>query len=99
MHIRHEVRDSLPIASSGSVPALMMLLGAVGTVPPLCVQLIAALIIVGQLAFWGTLVEKMTARKSTFGMLRSGVVLAGLSVIIVGARVLVTHCLVGIFPG
>ena len=91
MHIRDEVRDSLPIASSGSVPALMMLLGAVAIVPPLWAQLIAALIIVGRLAFLGILVEKMTARKSTFGMLWSGVVLAGLSVIIVGAKIFVTH--------
>ena len=91
LHIRDEVRDSLPIASSGSVPALMMLLGAVGIVPPLWAQLIAALIIVGRLAFLGILVEKMTARKSTFGTLWSGVVLAGLSVIIVGAKILVTH--------
>ena len=91
LHIRDEVRDSLPIASSGSVPALMMLLGAVGIVPPLWAQLIAALIIVGRLAFLGILVEKMTARKSTFGTLWSGVVLAGLSVIIVGAKILITH--------
>ena len=91
LHIRDEVRDSLPIASSGSVPALMMLLGAVGIVPPLLAQLIAALIIVGRLAFLGILVEKMTARKSTFGTLWSGVVLAGLSLIIVGAKILVTH--------
>ena len=97
MHIRDEVRDSLPIASSGSVPALMMLLGAVGIVPPLWAQLIAALIIVGRLAFLGILVEKMTARKSTFGTLWSGVVLAGLSLIIVGAKILVTHSL-GLFP-
>ena len=91
LHIRDEVRDSLPIASSGSVPALMMLLGAVGIVPPLWAQLIAALIIVGRLAFLGMLVEKMTARKSTFGTFWSGVVLAGLSVIIVGAKILITH--------
>ena len=91
MHIRDEVRDSLPIASSGSVPALMMFLGAVAIVPPLWAQYIAARIIVGRLAFLGILVEKMTARKSTFGTLWSGVVLAGLSLIIVGAKILVTH--------
>ena len=91
LHIRDEVRDSLPIASSGSVPALMMFLGAVAIVPPLWAQLIAALIIVARLAFLGILVEKMTARKSTFGMLWSGVVLAGLSVIIVDAKIFVTH--------
>ena len=54
LHIRDEVRDSLPIASSGSVPALMMFLGAVAIVPPLWAQLIAALIIVGRLAFLGS---------------------------------------------
>ena len=91
LHIRGEVRDSLPIASSGSVPALMMFLGAVALVPPLWAQLIAALIIVGRLAFLGILVEKMTARKSTFGILWSGVVLAGLSLTIVGAKIIVTH--------
>ena len=91
LHFRGEVRDSLPIASSGSVPALMMLFGAVGSVPPLCAQLNAALIIVGRLAFLGILVEKMTARKSTFGTFWSGVVLAGLSVILVGAKILTTH--------
>ena len=91
LHIRDEVRDSLPIASSGSVPALMMLLGAVGIVPPLWAQLIAALIIVGRLAFLGILVEKLTSRKSTFGTLWSGVVLAGLSLIIVGAKILLAH--------
>ena len=69
----------------------MMLLGAVGIIPPLCAQLIAALIIVGRLAFLGILVEKLTAHKSTCGMLWSGVVLAGLSVIIVGAKIFVTH--------
>lgn len=91
LHIRDEVRDSLPIASSGSVPALMMLLGAGGIVSPLWAQLIAALIIVGRLAFLGILVEKMTARKSTFGTLWSGVVLAALSMIIVSAKIFITH--------
>ena len=91
MHIRDEVRDSLPIASSGSVPALMMLLGSVGIVPPLWAQLVAALIIMGRLAFLGMLVEKMTARKSTFSTFWSGVVVAGLRVIIVGAKILITH--------
>ena len=91
LHIRDEVRDSLPIASSGSIPALMMLLGAAGIVPPLWAQLIAALVIVGRLAFLGILVEKMTARKSTLGALWSGVVLAGLSVIIVSAKIFITH--------
>ena len=91
LHIRDEVRDSLPIASSGSIPALMMLLGAAGIVPPLWAQLVAALIIVGRLAFLGILVEKMTARKSTLGILWSGVVLAGLSVVIVGAKIFITH--------
>ena len=91
LHIRDEIRDSLPIASSGSVPALMMFLGAVAIVPPLWAQLIAALIIVARLAFLGTLVERLTARKSTFGTLWSGVVLAGSSLIIVGAKIFITH--------
>ncbi|TFC01459.1 hypothetical protein E3O42_10075 [Cryobacterium adonitolivorans] len=91
LHVRDEVRDSLPIASSGSVPALMMFLGAMTIVPPLWAQLIAALIIVVRLAFLGILVERMTARKSTLGVLWSGVVLAGLSLIIVGAKILLTH--------
>ena len=91
LHVRDEIRDSLPIASSGSVPALMMFLGALAIVPPLWAQLIAALIIVGRLAFLGTLVKKMAARKSTFGTLWSGVVLAGLSLIIVGAKIFITH--------
>ena len=81
----------MPIASSGSVPALMMFLGAVAIVPPLWAQLIAALITAGRLAFLGILVQKMTARRSTFGMLWSGVVLAGLSVIIVGTKIFVMH--------
>ena len=91
LHIRDEIRDSLPIASSGSIPALMMFLGAMAIVPPLWAQLIAALIIVGRLAFLGILVEKLTARKSTFGILWSGVALAGLSSIIVGAKIFLTH--------
>ena len=69
----------------------MMLLGAMAIVPPLWAQLIAALIIVGRLAFLGILVEKLTARKSTFGILWSGVALAGLSSIIVGAKIFLTH--------
>lgn len=91
LHVRDEVRDSLPIASSGSVPALMMFLGALAIIPPVVAQLVAALIIVGRLAFLGILVERMTARTSTFGMLWSGVVVAGLSLIVVGATIFVTH--------
>ena len=69
----------------------MMFLGALAIIPPVVAQLVAALIIVGRLAFLGILVERMTARTSTFGMLWSGVVVAGLSLIVVGATIFVTH--------
>ena len=88
-HVRDEVRDSVPIVSAGSVPALMMLLSAAHVLPPLWAQLIASAIVVGRLALMGFMIGRLTSRKSTLGMLWSGVVVAGLSAVIVGAKILV----------
>jgi hypothetical protein len=91
LHLRDELRDSVPILSAGIVPAIMMLLGALRVVAPVWAEVVAAVVVISRLALMGVVVEGMTGRKSTLGLVRAGFVLAALSVVIVAIKVLLGH--------
>jgi len=91
VHLRGELRDALPILSSGSFPAFMMIVGALTLVPSPWAQIIAAAVMVARLAGMGILVERMTGRPVSFAVLWSGVTLAFASAVIVALKVVFTH--------
>lgn len=91
LHLAQEFRDAVPIATSGAIPAVVLLLGGLGLLSPLWAQIVAAAIVVGRLALAGILIERMTGRSTSGGVLWSGFVLAAASTVIVVLKVLFTH--------
>ncbi|GAA4685834.1 hypothetical protein [Frondihabitans cladoniiphilus] len=91
LHLAQEIRDAVPIISSGAVPALFMLLGALHVISPFWAQVVGGGLVVVRLALAGVLIERMTGRRSSWGVLWSGFVLAFASAVIVVLKVLFTH--------
>jgi small-conductance mechanosensitive channel len=75
-HMRHELRDSLPIVSATAVPAL--LLGAVllGWLEPGQALLLAIAVTILRLASLGWVVAHLRQRRASISTLLSGVLLA-----------------------
>ena len=86
-----ELRDALPIISSGSAPALVMLLGAVTDLDLGLAQLIATGVIVVRLAATGPLIARLSGRPAT-GLARwAGIVIAVLGLAIATLKVWLLH--------
>ncbi|MBZ5739888.1 hypothetical protein [Nocardioides mangrovi] len=86
-----ELRDALPIVSSGSAPALILLIGAVTTLEPVLVEAAAALVVVVRLVGIGLVVDRLGAGVRRRWSWLSGIVLAGISVVIVALKLAFAH--------
>ena len=60
-HLRAELRDAVPILSSGSVPALLLLIGAVTDRRPVLLELVAAGVVITRLAGMGPVVARLSS--------------------------------------
>ncbi|MEI5675203.1 MULTISPECIES: hypothetical protein [unclassified Nocardioides] len=88
---RSSLRDALPIASSGSVPALILLVAWLGHLPPTGAVLVSAGVVVVRLAGLGMVTSRFSGRRSRLSDLWMGLVLAVLSGVVVLLKVWLTH--------
>ena len=91
VHIGTELRDAVPILSSGVVPLAVMAVGAVGLLTPLVTEVVAGGILVVRLALTGIQVERVSDDRSSAGVLWAGFGLAAVSLVIVALKVVFTH--------
>lgn len=88
---RHSLRDAVPIFSSGSVPALILLVAWLGDLSESGAILVATAAVVLRLAGLGVVTSRLAGRRSRLGDLWTGLVLAVLSGVVVVLKVVLTH--------
>lgn len=89
--LRHELRNSLPIASSAVVPCLLLLLAVLGVLEGRVALVAADVYLLVRIALVGLVVERLRARPVPLRGLLSGVVLAVLAAGIAVAKVVLSH--------
>jgi hypothetical protein len=89
--LAQEARDAVPIMTSGTVPAVLLGLGAVGWLPPGLSQLLAEAYVVVRLAGTGIVVRRLSDAASGKGGFWSGLALAGISLVIAALKQILTH--------
>ena len=89
--LAQEARDAVPIMTSGTVPAVLLGLGALGWLPPGLSQLLAEAYIVVRLAGTGIVVRRLSGAASRKGGLWSGLALAGIGIVIAALKQILTH--------
>lgn len=89
--VREELRDVLPIATSGALPAALLALGTLGVLPPEVAGVSATLVIVVRLAGVGVVVERLSGRKPSAAALWGGIALAVVSAVVAGLKAALTH--------
>lgn len=91
LHLAQLTRDAVPIMSSGTGPAVLLALGAVGWLPPALSQLLAETFVVLRLALTGIVVRRVSGSASPLAGLWSGFALAGISVVIAALKEILAH--------
>lgn len=91
LHLAQEARDAVPIVSSGTGPAVLLALGAVGWLTPELSQRLAEAFVVLRLALTGIVVRRVSGSASPLAGLWSGFALAGISVVIAALKEMLTH--------
>lgn len=89
---REELRDALPILSSGSVPILVLVVGALTDRLDVGVaELVAMGVIIARLAGTGALVRRLGGTASNRRAAWSGFAVAGIGVVIAALKVVLLH--------
>ncbi len=91
LHLAQMARDAVPIMSSGTGPAVLLALGALGWLSPGLSQLLAEAFIVLRLALTGIVVRRVSGSASPLAGLWSGFALAGIGVAIAALKEILTH--------
>jgi hypothetical protein len=91
LHLAQDARDAVPIMNSGSGPAVLLALGALGFLPPWFSQLLAEAYVVVRLAGTGIIVRRISGEASDLPGRWSGLALAGISVVIAALKNIVIH--------
>jgi hypothetical protein len=89
--LAQEARDAVPIMTSGTIPAVLLGLGAVGWLPPGLSQVLAEAYVVVRLAGTGIVVRRLSNAASRKGGLWSGLALAGIGIVIAALKQVLTH--------
>jgi hypothetical protein len=91
VQLAQEARDAVPIMTSGTVPAVLLGLGALGWLAPGLSQLLAEAYVVVRLAGTGTVVRRLSDAASGQGGFWSGLALAGIGIVIAALKQILTH--------
>ena len=90
LHLAQEARDAVPIVSSGTGPAVVLALGAVGWLSPGLAQLLAEVVVLLRLAGMGIIVRRVSGYTAPRAGPWSGLVLAGIGVVIAALKNILT---------
>ena len=88
---RNELRDAAPIASSGSIPALILALGWLGVLPAWWAQLGAGAVVVVRIAMVRMVTERIRGNPPSFRVFLGGLAIAAVAAAIVVLKVAVGH--------
>jgi hypothetical protein len=91
VQLAKEARDAVPIMTSGTIPAVLLGLGALGWLAPGLSQVLAEAYVVVRLAGTGIIVRRLSGAASRRGGFWSGLALAGIGVIIAALKQILTH--------
>jgi hypothetical protein len=86
-----EIRDAVPIASSGTVPALVLALAWLWILPTFWAQLLAGGVVVFRIATLQIVAQRLRGQPLTFRVFVAGLVTAVIAGLIVLAKVYFTH--------
>jgi hypothetical protein len=91
VQLAQEARDAVPIMTSGTLPAVLLGIGALGWLAPGLSQLLAEAYVVVRLAGTGTVVRRLSDDASGQGGFWSGLALAGIGIVIAALKQILTH--------
>src|SRR5215211_3562626 len=91
LQLAQEARDAVPIMNSGAGPAVFLVLGALGWLPPGFSQVLAEAYVVVRLAGTGIIVRRISGDASRLAGPWSGLALAGIGVVIAALKYIVSH--------
>ena len=91
VQLSREARDAVPIMTSGTIPAVLLGLGALGWLAPWLSQVLAEAYVVVRLAGTGTVVRRLSDAASGRGGFWSGLALAGIGIVIAALKQILTH--------
>lgn len=86
-----ELRDAVPILSSGTFPAAMLTLGWLSVLPPQWAMLLAGGAVVIRIATIQTVAQRVRGNPLTFRVFLGGLATAAVAALIVLAKVLLGH--------
>ncbi|AYJ48392.1 hypothetical protein [Rhodococcus sp. P1Y] len=86
-----EIRDAVPIASSGTVPAIILALAWLWILPTFWAQLIAGGVVVFRIASLQLVAQRLRGRPLTFRVFVAGLVTAAVAAVIVFLKVYTSH--------
>lgn len=89
--LAEELRDATPIATSGVIPVLLVLLGTLEILPAQLALWIGIAFVVLRLAITGVVTERLSGRGPSATALWGGIVLAAVSAGVAVAKALLTH--------
>lgn len=87
----HEIRDSLPVLTSGLVPAVLLLLGGLHWIPGRAAILGSEAYLLLRMALIGLLVERLQTERPSVRTLAAGVVLAAAAAGVALVKVALGH--------
>ncbi len=88
---RLEFRDAVPIASSGSVPAVILSLGWLGVLPAWWAELAAGAVVVFRIAIVPGVTERLRGNPPSFRVFLGGLATAAVAAVIVVLKVVIGH--------
>ncbi|UCR89425.1 hypothetical protein [Mycetocola spongiae] len=88
---KHELRNALPIASSTTIPVLLLVAAALGWLPPAGALLTAQLVTVIRMGLLGLILGHLRKEKSSFRSILTGILIAVAFAGIAGLKAFLTH--------
>ncbi|WP_159501476.1 hypothetical protein [Microbacterium sp. 18062] len=90
-HVRQELRDVVPIATSAIAPTICLIGGVLGSYTPLVAQLIASGVVVLRLALMGPIARHLFPDGSRLAALWLGLGIAAVGMAIAAGKLFLTH--------
>lgn len=89
--LKHELRNAMPIVSSASIPAVLLILSVLGLINGSVALIAADILVLGRIAFLGTMMNHVRREKASLRSVLSGVGLAVAFGIISLIKAVLTH--------
>ncbi|RNL50005.1 hypothetical protein D7003_17985 [Arthrobacter oryzae] len=89
--VREELRDAVPILTSGYLPAAVVGIGALIHLDGRISLAVAAALVLGRLLFSGLVIERLSGKPASAGAFWGGIGLAAAAGVVVAGKLLLAH--------